>query len=402
MNTPWVRKYQPKKAIEVVGQDAAMRDLTKFVLDHAHQKKKAALIYGPSGVGKTSAVHAIAQEQGIEILEINASDTRNKDSIDLILGNALKQRSLFSTGKIVLVDEIDGITGMEDRGGVGAIAALIEKSAFPVVMTAQNPFDSKFTPVRSKSNVIQFQSLEATDVFTILKQISIHEKVHIGDEELKTRARRAGGDARAAVNDLQSLASDGKTITQESVDTLSERDQTQTMASAMLRILKTTDPNVALSAFDNVEEDIDKQLLWLDENVAREYEGEDLARAYDCLSKADVFKGRIRRWQHWRFLVYINALMTAGVAVAKKERYKKTVNYEQPSRLLKIWMANQRYARRKSIAQKLGLATHSSSKRAMHETLPFVRYIIKKNKRLGQELIQELDLDSDEAEWIGR
>ena len=256
MNTPWVRKYQPKKAIEVVGQDAAMRDLTKFVLDHAHQKKKAALIYGPSGVGKTSAVHAIAQEQGIEILEINASDTRNKDSIDLILGNALKQRSLFSTGKIVLVDEIDGITGMEDRGGVGAIAALIEKSAFPVVMTAQNPFDSKFTPVRSKSNVIQFQSLEATDVFTILKQISIHEKVHIGDEELKTIARRAGGDARAAVNDLQSLASDGKTITQESVDTLSERDQTQTMASAMLRILKTTDPNVALSAFDNVEEDI--------------------------------------------------------------------------------------------------------------------------------------------------
>lgn len=41
--------------------------------------------------------------------------------------------------------------------------------------------------------------------------------------------------------------------------------------------------------------------LWIEENIPYEYKGEELARAYDALSIADVFRGRIHRQQHWRF-----------------------------------------------------------------------------------------------------
>ena len=69
-----------------------------------------------------------------------------------------------------------------------------------------------------------------------------------------------------------------------------------------LRFYKSTDPNVAITAFENVEEKLDQQLLWIDENLPKEYtKPEDLAKAYDKLSKADVFNRRIRRWQHYRF-----------------------------------------------------------------------------------------------------
>ena len=114
-------------------------------------------------------------------------------------------------------------------------------------------------------------------------------------------------------------------------------------------------------------------MLWLDANLPEEYaRPEDLARAYDALSKADVFQRRIRRWQHWRFLVYINALLTAGVAVAKDKKYEKFVQYKPTGRLLKIWWANQKSMKKKAIAEKIAHKTHSSKKDILKSTMPYL------------------------------
>jgi len=46
-------------------------------------------------------------------------------------------------------------------------------------------------------------------------------------------------------------------------------------------VFKTTDLKVALSAFDNVDENLDKMSLWIDENLPSEYKNPiELARAY--------------------------------------------------------------------------------------------------------------------------
>src|SRR3989338_6576521 len=89
--------------------------------------------------------------------------------------------------------------------------------------------------------------------------------------------------------------------TKESLEELHERNKVDSIINALIKIFRTTDPKIALSAFENVEENLDEQLLWIDENLPREYtKAEDLANAYDKLSKADVFSRRIRRWQHYR------------------------------------------------------------------------------------------------------
>ena len=69
--------------------------LFNYIAYYKKQKKKAALIYGPTGVGKTCSVYAIANDNDLEIIEVNASDFRNKDKIDQVIGNALRQGSLF-------------------------------------------------------------------------------------------------------------------------------------------------------------------------------------------------------------------------------------------------------------------------------------------------------------------
>ncbi len=401
MAQSWVKKYEPKKISDIEGQDVAVKALDGFIGTFAKQKKKAALLYGPSGSGKTVSVYAVAKKYNFEVLEVNASDFRNKEQIEAKVGHASRQMSLFTKGKIILVDEIEGLSGMKDRGGLAALAKLIDKTAFPLVLTAQNPFDKKFNAVRKKSSLVHFDELNYADVFNVLKKICKEEKVKFDDIALKGLARRSGGDLRAAINDLQGLAGETKTISKEDLEKLSERNKIESMPSALIKVLKNSDPKIALAAFNNVEEDINKQFLWIDENLPKEYKNPaDLARAYECMSMADVFRGRIRRWQHWRFLVYVNALLTAGIATAKDGKYKESVSYTPTRRLLKIWAANMKYQKRKAIAAKIAEKTHTSSSRVMKDTLPYLQVLFKKNKKLGEEIAESLELEKEELEWL--
>ena len=123
---PYTIKYQPKNSQEIIGQDEAVKTLKDFITNYKTQKKKAILLYGPSGTGKTSSTYAVAKELNLKLIEINASDTRNKEQIENKVGGASKQMSLFSKGKIILIDEVDGLSGMKDRGGIPTIIKLIQ------------------------------------------------------------------------------------------------------------------------------------------------------------------------------------------------------------------------------------------------------------------------------------
>ena len=405
---PYTKKYCPARTDEIAGQDSALKELKSFISDYKtkenqrfsrKQKKKAALVYGPSGTGKTFSVYAIAKELGLEVLEVNASEFRNKDSINQKVGSAVNQHSLFSKGKVILVDEVDGLSGKEDRGGIQALYLLMEKTTFPMILTATNPWDYKFSTLRDKSVLVEFQPLNYLDIFKVLGHICSEEKIKIDDDTLKTLARRAGGDCRAAINNLQTLAYTNE-VTKGGIDELAERDQEENIINALLKIFKTTDPKLAIKAFDNVKEDLNEQLLWLDENLPLEYDKPgDLARAYDKLSKADVFNRRIKRWQHWRFLVYINALITAGIAVSKDEKYKKYVQYKPTGRLLKLWWAKQKSMKKKAIAAKIAEHTHSSVREVLKD-IEYFKVIFKKNKEMAMAISDELDLDKEEVEWL--
>jgi len=397
----WIREYNPKTRKDIVGQDKAIAHLASFVENYKKSKKKACIIFGPSGCGKTASVYAIGNEQELEIVEVNASDVRNKAQIDERIGAAMKQMSLFSSGKLILIDEIDGIAGNEDRGGVSEIASLIKESPFPVVMTANDPFDQKLSSLRTKSEMIEFEALSYADIHSRLKEICAKEKIKFKDDDLKTLSRRAGGDLRAAINDLQTLIGKDLVLTKESIEELSQRNRIESVENALLKVFKTTDPSIAVNAFENVDEDIDKLMLWIDENLPKEYtKPEDLARAYENISKADIYRGRIRRWQHWQFLVYVNALMTAGVSVAKDEKYKVMNDYKQTTRILKIWQANMKYQKRKAIAEKIAAKTHSSRKVVIRDVMPYMQEICKKSKKDAERMKAYFELGPEEIEWM--
>ncbi len=398
----WIHHYRPG-TLKAVPQPEGIVALEKFVRNFAKQKKKAMLLYGPSGTGKSCAVHALAKDMNWEIVELNASDVRNEEQIHEKLGNALKQRSLFFAGKLFLIDEIDGVSGTDDRGGVPALVELIVNSNFPIILTAQDPWDKKFSTLRSKSVLVEFPALPADKIAGILQEICQKERLDADPAVLRSIARRSAGDLRSAINDLQLLSQGAEKLTQKSLEVLGERNRLEQIKTALVKVFRNSDPALALGAFDQTDIDIDEILHWLDHNLAKEYDNpKDRARAYDILSKADVFRGRIRRQQHWRFISHIFELLTAGIAVAKTKRPKNPPEYEQTTRLLKIWRANVIYNRRKAIAQKVARATHCSSAIAIQHAMPMLQVVAKNQPEQAKLLAEELDLDEEELEWLRR
>lgn len=389
--TPWIIKYTPKAQENIFGREKELAILQDFIRNHSSQKKKALLLFGPSGSGKTTAIQAIGKELNYEVFEVNASDSRNKASLNEIVLPAVKQKSFFSDGKIVLLDEVDGLSGSKDRGGALELSKIIDQSSVPIILTANIMDVVKLKPILKKAQTLMFDKLSTQATVTALKHILAAEKKELDDTIIRTIAVHADGDVRAAINDLQTIVENPSAI-----DLLTDRRRTKTMQEALRIIFKSTSIEDAIAANDTVLEDFDKQFLWMDYNLPHEYtRSVDLARAYGALTKADVFRARIRKQQEWRFLVYVNFLLTAGISIAKDEVYKNRVEYKESTRLLKQWQVNMQIAKRKLIAAKIAEKTHCSISKAFKE-VPYYNMLIKQNPAVAKEL----DLEKDEIAFL--
>lgn len=364
---PLFEKHRPTKLSEIKGQDLAV-DKIKFFLNSFEKgisKKKAILLHGPAGTGKTTLAHVFANELNNEIFELNASDLRNRQKLDEVLKPSTLQQSLFAKGKIILVDEVDGVTSTE-YGGLAELMVLIEKSKFPVIITCNDVWQNKFSSLRSKCELVNVKELGYATILDLVRNIALIENKSVPETILREIAAKSRGDLRAALNDLQSV------ISLESVELMEEqihmREKSQSIFEAIKEVLKLRTNERTTQAFDNVDLELDQIILWLEENIPNEYRGEELAKAFEALSKADIFRGRIHRQQYWHFMVYENFFITAGVSTAKGPKSSvRFTKYNPPTRILKIWMANQRNLRKKTIAAKLAELTHTSKRRALND-----------------------------------
>jgi replication factor C large subunit len=390
-NLPWAEKYRASSFSEIKGQDLAIDKLKIFL--KSFPKKKALILHGTPGVGKTSLAYATALEYDIEILEMNASDLRNKEKVSEVIGPASQQRSLFKKAKMILVDEVDGIS-TRDRGGLTELLALIEKSSFPIIITANDIWQQKFNLLRQKAELVQLKEVEYKTVLSILTDICQKENIFVSNDILTSISIKARGDVRAALNDLQSLSKmDDKTLVKE----VGDRNKELSIFNALQYVFKNAQIDTKmLTIYDEVNLSADDIFLWIEENIPYEYQGLELFKAFDALSKADVFRGRIHRQQHWRFLVYENFLLGPAIAAAKKYNRSGWTSYKKPSRILKIWMQNQRAAKKKTICEKYAKYCHISIKTAMKDFLLLKQVLIKQNIR------QELKLTEEETEFLDK
>jgi replication factor C large subunit len=400
----WAAKHKPKSLAEIVGNQESIQKLVDWVKSWGKgvPKKRAAFLYGPPGIGKTVAVEALANDYLMEFVEKNASDYRTEDAINRFAGLASQYGSLFGGRRIILLDELDGLTGTADRGGVKAITDIVKTAQSPIVLTANNAYDPRFSNLRNYCLLIEFKKPPASEVMKHLKRICLHEGIQAEENALKFIAQRSEGDVRSAVNDLQALAQGRKRLSYEDVSWLGYRDRQDTIFAVLRMIIYGKTCYSAKQAVDMADVDIDMLFEWIYENVpAHMTDPGDLAKAMDALSIADVYRGRIRSTQDWSFTRYVIDYMTAGVAMARQNtKVQGWIPFKFPGRIQMLSRSKAERAMQLSIGYKIKRKCHISAVRASKEVLPYLRIIFKNNADMAAGVAKWLDLDPEMVEYL--
>jgi len=395
--TSWTQKYSPSKLSEIAGQPSAVLAVLRFVELFASSKKKALLLYGPSGVGKTCLVKALAEEFNYELVEMNASQFRDAGSVKQILGPASKQASLFGTKKIILVDDVDSMSGKKDRGGVSEIAEVVAETKFPIILTATDAHADKLKPLRQIVNSIELKQIDSAAIVMKLKEICSAEKISYEEIALKKLTAFADGDMRAAINDLQMLT-EGKKDLKDSDINLFGRERESDVMEVLKLVFNAKSTAQIFDKFDHLDLKIEEFLLWLEDGVTKEYSYlQEFAYAYENLGDADIFLHRIMRRQHWRFFVYAKLLALAGVNKARISANKKVVSYGtygKPDLLLKIWSAAAKRKKMQGIAEQTSNKMHTSARRIQQAFWKYYEFMTEKNPKYAEGIAEELGLES--------
>lgn len=216
----WVDKYRPKRLADIIGNQEAVQQFVDW-LKGWKPGSQAALLYGPPGTGKTITVEVAARELGLELIELNASDVRTEDAIKRALGPASQYGTLLGQrGRLIFIDEVDGIVEDEDRGGVEAIISIIKEGRVPVALAANDPWAPKLRALREACIMIRFNRVRSTQIVPLLRKICQAEGVKADDRALRIIADLSEGDVRSAINDLQAVAQGRSALTVEDVELL--------------------------------------------------------------------------------------------------------------------------------------------------------------------------------------
>ncbi|MDR2846220.1 MAG: AAA family ATPase, partial [Candidatus Methanoplasma sp.] len=237
MAEDWTEIYRPRKLSDVIGNPSAVKEMLDWARswNEGKPKKRAIILMGDPGVGKTSSASALANDMGWDLIEMNASDQRTGDAIKHTALRGAFSNSFGSDGeyldsgsgrrKLIVLDEADNLFGNADRGALPAINELIKTTRQPVILIVNDFFalSKKSSAIKTDTIQISFRKPTASAVSKALRAIAATENITASQEVFDRIADNAGGDMRAAVRDLESLSLGGSSVTFESADNLSER-----------------------------------------------------------------------------------------------------------------------------------------------------------------------------------
>lgn len=391
---PLSYKYKPKSLKEYVGQKEAV-DLFLNWIKKWRPGNKALLFHGPPGVGKTALIEAYCSENKIDLIEMNASDFRSASQIKEVVGKSMQQQSLMKRGKIFLLDEVDGLAGREDYGGVGEIIKIIKSSFYPVILTANDPWNPKLRFLRMSCTLVSFSKLTVWDIDKKLEDVSKKENIILEKNILRQISKKNDGDLRSSLNDLETL-SHGKEITSVDIEELGHRERESNIFEVIRNIFKTQSILSSKLSLNSIDMDPDEVFWWIENNITNEYENpEEIAKAFDALSIADIFKRRISSRQNWSFLAYMIDMMTSGVTASKRQTYKKFTRYQYPQNIMILGSTKEKRGMSNELMKKLSSNLHCSTKKVRQEYLPYLKIMVKK-KELREDLIDNFNLTPDD------
>jgi putative ATPase len=265
MPAPLADRMRPKSLDEFVGQPHLTGE-NKFLRRLLQGKEIPSLIlWGPPGSGKTTLASIIAKSMDAHFVSFSAVLSGVKE-IREVIQVAQKERQIRKRKTILFVDEIHRF----NKAQQDAFLHHVEDGTITLIgATTENPSFYVNAPLLSRCRVIVLEQFSEENLVAIMrKALSDRERglgdfqVGIEDEAVRLIGEFSGGDARSALNTLETAViitpPDEKGIRRVSVATVQEAMQKKTLLydktgdehynviSAFIKSMRGSDPDAAI------------------------------------------------------------------------------------------------------------------------------------------------------------
>jgi replication factor C large subunit len=326
----WTEIYRPKNIEQMIGNDEIRITILKWLIKWLPGTKPLFLI-GPPGVGKTTIVKILSFTLNYDLIELNASNTRSGPQLEKLVYPLLNNTSIFGKKVLLFFDEVDGIYGREDSGGLEVLINIIKSSNFPIIFAA-NSSNIKLKNLSKLCKTIKFQRIPSNLLMIFLNYVLYEQKYSLSLEDKKWIVEKSNGDVRTMLNIAQSKCTGyGQFITQRFKVDISEglneffSSPNKENARVILSSLdgKYSDPRYGLSSEERRKDIVNSLFTSI---VTSDLDMNTLSQLLDNLSLIDLQVARIYENRNWKLLKYMDNIL---IELLYARIQNKMISYHQ-------------------------------------------------------------------------
>ncbi|KAL2346835.1 hypothetical protein Fmac_000835 [Flemingia macrophylla] len=345
----WTVKHQPKDPKDIIGNQSLVTQLRNWLKTWNEQfsntgnkkqgkkqndsgSKKAVLLSGTPGIGKTTSAKLVCQELGFQAIEVNASDSRGKADSKIEKGiggsksNSIKECITIETlgadmfrpkhsNSVLIMDEVDGMSA-GDRGGVADLIDSIKKSKIPIICICNDRYSQKLKSLVNYCLLLSYRKPTKQQMAKRLMDVAKAEGLQVNEIALEELAERCNGDMRMALNQLQYMSLSMSVINYDDIRQrflTNAKDEDISPFTAVDKLFGFNAGKLKMDERINLSmSDPDLVPLLVQENYINyrpSLAGKDdsglkrmnmIARAAESIADADIVNVQIRRYRQWQ------------------------------------------------------------------------------------------------------